>query len=232
MKYIGSKRRVAKQLYEHMAPYHEKVKYWVEPFVGGANMIEIVPGKRIGADANKYLIAVFTALQNGWVPPDEITEKEYVYIRNNKDKFAPELVGFVGVTCSFGAKFFAGYARDRARANYVLRGKSHLLKQLPLISDVAFKCTTYDKLLIPKSSIIYCDPPYQNTTCPYGVEKFNHEKFWKWAEHQSTKHIVFVSSYSAPVGWDCVLEIPLRCRVNARVAATQRVEKLFKKSVK
>ena len=39
---------------------------WVEPFVGGANMIDKVDGKRIGNDSHKHLIALHKALQDGY----------------------------------------------------------------------------------------------------------------------------------------------------------------------
>jgi len=45
------------------------IKKYVEPFVGGANMIEvIVCDTRIGNDSNKYLIAMWQRLQAGWEP--------------------------------------------------------------------------------------------------------------------------------------------------------------------
>ena len=55
MKYMGSKNRIAKEILPIMLEKREN-RTWVEPFVGGANMIDKVQGKRIGADINPYLI--------------------------------------------------------------------------------------------------------------------------------------------------------------------------------
>jgi len=45
MKYMGSKNRIAKHLLPIMLAECEKhnIEKWVEPFVGGANMIDKVP---------------------------------------------------------------------------------------------------------------------------------------------------------------------------------------------
>lgn len=55
MKYMGSKSRIAKEILPIMLKERGE-RTWVEPFVGGANMIDKVEGKRIGADLNYYLI--------------------------------------------------------------------------------------------------------------------------------------------------------------------------------
>lgn len=124
---------------------------------GGANIIDKVTGKRIGADINEYLIAMYLMLQVGWIPPDRISEKEYNDIRINKNTYPLHLVGFVGIGCSFGGKWFGGYARDGAgKRNYCLESKKNVLKQAPLIKDVQFRCRSYDKLELPGKAIIYC----------------------------------------------------------------------------
>lgn len=65
MKYMGSKNRIAKHILPIMLEYKTDDMVWVEPFVGGANMIDKVKGQRIGADFNEYLIAMWKELQKG-----------------------------------------------------------------------------------------------------------------------------------------------------------------------
>ncbi|CAH9012928.1 putative DNA adenine methylase [Vibrio phage 141O35-1] len=70
MIYMGSKARHAKEILAVIAPYRKEGQAWVEPFVGGANMIDKVEAPlRIGGDFNEYVIALYHALQSGWVPP-------------------------------------------------------------------------------------------------------------------------------------------------------------------
>ena len=56
---MGSKNRIAKEILPIMLNEREE-RVWVEPFVGGANMIDKVQGQRIGADINPYLIETMT----------------------------------------------------------------------------------------------------------------------------------------------------------------------------
>lgn len=44
MKYMGSKRRVAKYILPIMLAERKPDQWWVEPFVGGGNMIDKVEG--------------------------------------------------------------------------------------------------------------------------------------------------------------------------------------------
>jgi len=72
---MGSKARIAK----HIAPIINKyisdnqIKTYVEPFVGGANMIEHIECEnKYGLDSNKYLIEFLKAIQSGWNPLEDI----------------------------------------------------------------------------------------------------------------------------------------------------------------
>ena len=49
MKYVGSKRRYIKEILPLILSNREKGQYYVEPFVGGFNVMEHVNGNRIAA---------------------------------------------------------------------------------------------------------------------------------------------------------------------------------------
>ncbi len=69
MKYMGSKNRHAKELLPIILKDRQPGQWYVEPFVGGANMIDKVDGNRIGADSNEYVAALWKAISDGWVAP-------------------------------------------------------------------------------------------------------------------------------------------------------------------
>ena len=96
MKYMGSKNRIAKYILPIILKDRKDGQWYVEPFVGGANIIDKVDGNRIGADNNKYLIALFKEMQTQ-IPftPPHIGEKEYKQIQNNIDLHHDWLVGYV-----------------------------------------------------------------------------------------------------------------------------------------
>ena len=115
MKYMGSKNRIAKYLLPIILKDRKPNQYYVEPFVGGANMIDKVDGLRIGADVNEYLIAALKLIRDApHSIPDIITEDMYNILR--RARVVDGLTGFTAFSMSFGGKFFGGYRRDKAGA--------------------------------------------------------------------------------------------------------------------
>lgn len=227
MKYMGSKNRIAKHLLPIMLE-NRNGRTWVEPFVGGANMIDKVDGDRIGADFNEYVISLFTGIQNGFIPPNEVSEEEYKQARLNR-KVTP-LVSFIGFGCSYSGKWFGGYARGNTSKgkprNYCLESKKNILKQAENLKDVKFIHSSYQELDIPPNSLIYCDPPYEGTT-KY-KDKFNHAEFWEWCRNKAKEgHQVYISEYNAPKDFKCVWEKEVNSSLTKDTGSKKATEKLF-----
>lgn len=95
MRYMGSKNRIAKYILPIMLAERKPDQWWVEPFVGGANMIDKVKGKRIGNDANKDCIDALKLIRDNLhlIPKSnkEFTEQDY----KNRCKSKPLLKGFI-----------------------------------------------------------------------------------------------------------------------------------------
>ena len=205
MKYVGSKRRYIKEILPLILSNREKGQYYVEPFVGGFNVMEHVNGNRIAADIHKYLIALYKAIQDGWIPPEEISEKLYRDLKDYPEKYPPQLVGFAGFGASFSGKWFGGYARGEER-DYVKESRDNLLTQAPKLKGVLMVCCQYHQLQIPPNSIIYCDPPYESTL-KYFTPHFISSHFWMWCRKlRENGHTVFVSEYNAPDDFECIWE--------------------------
>lgn len=68
------------------------------------------------------------------------------------------------------------------------------LQQLERVQLLELHNKSYKDFSHLENSIIYLDPPYENTTGYHG-EKFNHEEFYNWAVEMSKKNIVLISSY-------------------------------------
>lgn len=224
MQYMGSKNRIAKHLLPIMLE-NRNGRTWVEPFVGGANMIDKVEGKRIGADTHEHLIELLRALQAGWIPPTDVSKEMYYEVKNNQDSYSEELIGFVGFLCSFGGKWWGGYAANSKGDNYADRGSRVLTKQAKKLKEIEFINCSYQDLEIPPNSLIYCDPPYEGTTKYKGG--FDHLEFWEWCRIKAKEgHLVYVSEYNAPSDFKCVKEIEHKTILNKN-AQDKRVEKLF-----
>ena len=226
MKYMGSKNRIAKDILPIMLKDRKERQYWVEPFVGGANMIDKVEGNRIGADFNKYVIEGLLSIRDHLdeLPKDntEFTEEMYKQLRKD-DSYKHK--GYASFQFSFGNKFMGGYAKNNSNTDYVAQGFRSALKQSPKLQGIDLIHCSYDELEIPSNSIIYCDPPYEGTT-KY-KDDFNHTKFWQWCRDKSKEgHIVFISEYSAPEDFECIWSKEIISTLNKN-QKDKKTEKLF-----
>ncbi|WP_162306939.1 DNA adenine methylase [Winogradskyella ouciana] len=227
---MGSKARFAKFLLPIILKDRRPNQVYIEPFAGGMNMIDKVDGVRIANDQHKELMAMWQALiYDNWDPPKSITYDEYQHMRYNREEYPDYLLGYVGFN-SFGAKWFAGYRRDKiGKRDYWGEHYRNIIKQVPNLERVKLSCKSYTDLEIPKNSIIYCDPPYAATT-KYSL-KFDHKQFWDWCREQSKAgHLVFVSEFQAPSDFICVWEkvAKTNLRYDKATTGTKRItEKLF-----
>jgi len=231
LRYFGGKFRLAKQISSFL---NKQILYYnydtyLEPFVGGANIPQYIQCKnKFAYDINHYLISLYQSLQSGYNLPDIITEEQYKDIKNNKDKYDPELVAFVGYGCSYSGKFFGGYARDKRGDDYCKNAKNSILRKMNKMQDVIFQQADY-RNLHPTNSIIYCDPPYQNTTQNgYINSSFNSEEFWDIIRSWSKTNKVYISEYNAPSDFISVLQFDTKTNIRTKIKSDQnRIEKIF-----
>ena len=83
---------------------------------------------------------------------------------------------------------------------------------------------SYEQVVIPKDSVIYCDIPYEGTNKYNKAENFDYERFYTWAESQTAP--VFISSYQMPTDrFDCIEEYAHRSTLNDKNnnAVTERI---------
>jgi len=227
MKYMGSKRRIAKDILPIILENRMPDQWYVEPFCGGCNMIELVNGNRIANDYNEYVAEMWNGLVNkNWQPPTEITEEQYNDIKTNKEQYSKELVGFTGIAVTFGSTWFGTYARNKRGTNYAMEGRSNLMKQVKRLQGTIFTSSSYCDIALPENSIIYCDPPYEGVAAY--KDKFNHIAFWQWCREKTNEgHSVFISEYNAPNDFECIWQSELKTNMNAKYE-TKPLEKLFK----
>lgn len=197
MRYMGGKFAIAGQISGLLRQLRVGDQPYLEPFVGGCNIVpRIVGGIRIASDANPYLITMYKALQNGWEPPQSMTRDEWYAIKERMDVGDP-LTAFAGFGCSFGGKWFGGYAEDNAIHKYAAETKRGLLAKFRKLSSVSFDCCDY-RAHDPHGMLIYCDPPYVNTTSYKAADAFDHDAFWQTMREWSKGNTVCISEYVAP----------------------------------
>lgn len=201
---------------------------WVEPFVGGANIIDKVPShyERIGYDLSDHAIHAAIGVRDHIDSfPENVSKDEYLLLKGtNPDP----ITSWVRFHCSFGSKFEGGYATNSRGVNYCMEGRKNLHKQSELIKDVEFICDSYENLDF-ENCLIYCDPPYQKST-GYKTGAFDHDKFFNWCREQAKKNIVFVSEYDAPDDFSCLWsgEVLTSFASQRDKPTNNAVEKLFR----
>ncbi len=227
MKYMGSKARIAKHILPIILKDRKEGQCYVEPFVGGANMIDKVDGLRIGADVNDSLIKALILIRDNpeLIPRNNTEYTREMYESAKKTNLSNPVDCFAMFNYSFGAKFKGGWAKNSRGRDYVKECVRNVLKQSELIKGVEFINSQYNELCIPQQGIIYCDPPYAGTT-KY-KDDFDHELFWQWCrEKVSEGHQVFVSEYNAPDDFVCVWKKEIQSGLDVN-KTKKAIEKLF-----
>lgn len=230
MVYIGSKKRIAKFIVPIMERYRNPDQVWVEPFVGGGNSICEASGIRIGSDANTHTIGALKIIRDHAreLPKNksEFTKSDYEKIRSGADH---KFKDFIGYAYSYMGAWFDVWANsdndDYTRAVY----RSAII-QSPKLKNITLQCNDYKDLVIPKNSLIYCDPPYVNTEGKY-KKALDHNEFYQWCYTKKEEgHTVFLSEYTAPKRFKCIWQKKVKSALGNYGKANHysvKAEKLF-----
>lgn len=229
MRYMGGKFHIANALGGEINVRRASGQPYWEPFVGAGWVLDRVPGgKRYASDANEKLIALWQALQDGWIPPISLTEEEYNTIKANQDSMNPALVAFAGFGLSFAGKWFGGYAREDSDRKYAKDARNSLLK-LRITGVTFFHANFIGREPPEEAMMIYCDPPYAGTTGYQATGRWDPTPFWWWARELADQgHTVLISEYQAPDDFTCIAEFPKKTEMRTKNGGREtRIERLF-----
>jgi DNA adenine methylase len=221
MRYCGGKARIAK----HIAPVILRLasgRPIIEPFCGGLSMT-IALSPILISDSSRPLVTLISAVRTGWTPP-VLSETDYKRLRY--DESDPVLRAYAGICCSWGGKWFGGYAKGHATNPRPQETTARtLLKRVGMTAHIPLLLSDYKNVEIPRGSLVYCDPPYINSTHAYPSESlFDHDEFWDWAKMISfSGSNVVVSERVAPDWASCVYER----RTKLSLIGNDEAERLF-----
>ena len=240
MKYIGSKAKIAKDIVPIIQKYIDdnNIKRYIEPFVGGFNVIDKIKcERRDGSDIDKLLIQFVGACQNNPNLLNELpelpTREHYYEVRDNK-KYSDWYKGAILLFASYNARVYGGCygafakTKDGIIRNYFQEAKRNFEKQLPLLKDINIYHKDYsDWNMWIGGCLFYCDIPYKASMHDYSLP-FNHEQFYNWCEEQTKQgNIVLVSEYEMPEDrFECIWQKQVKTHQNNR-NKLDKVEKLF-----
>lgn len=233
MRYNGGKSKLVSGIQKTIDSMRLHRSTYIEPFLGGGAVFERVAPDFDDAkcgDTHEDLVLMWKSISEGWIPPSVVTEDNYLRIKLSKPS---ALRGFVGFGCSFGAKWFGGYARAK-KPNGEDRNFADESARACVRASESFKGRTiwhcsYSHFndVIDEDCVVYCDPPYKGTLgyASSGAD-FNHDAFWKIAgEWRNRGALVLVSEFNAPNNWK---EISCTDRVRSQGLERSRVlDKIF-----
>lgn len=200
MQYMGGKGRQAKHVVAAILADTDLRGVWYEPFCGSCFVTaEAAPHfvRLVAADAHPDLIMMWLGLQSGWVPPDSVTREEYAALRHAEPS---ALRAFVGFGCSFGGKWFGGYASNNRGDDFVgAARRGCLLKSSLMGGKTEFYNIPFGTTTPPPGTVVYCDPPYAGTT-GYATGAFDHGSFYATLREWAVSCPVYVSEYTDPIG--------------------------------
>ena len=232
MSYLGGK---AKEMWIARILNHSLFdsKDYYEPFCGYCHILKRVIGKLSysASDAHPHLVRLLTGVQRHEALPEHITRERYQELRCSDDVSLESAIACFAY--SFNGKAWGGYAPCYVRRSGRVddQVKSRLNHYAALQASASFQAARlsladYRTLSPQAGSLVYCDPPYANTTRYRGTGTFNSNEFWTCMAKWSADCIVIVSEYDAPEGWRCIAQAEKRCTL-AGVKHSVRLEKLF-----
>lgn len=222
MHYLGSKARHAKEIVAITLANRRPDQIYVEPFVGGGNVIVNVPqgAGRIANDKNYAMVALLDALGNrGWLPPETMTQAEWRKVMKLKSGLdeAPwdvqALYAFAATGPTFGSMWAGQWAKDYPgmEGTRYRQAREAAIRDIPGLTGIEFHHGSFADLVIPDRALVYCDPPYSGTTGYSGAKTiikvdeslgkndWKTNAFWKWADALVDRGChVFVSEYKGP----------------------------------
>jgi len=228
MQYMGGKSRISNDISAIINTY-SKDKNFVSLFCGSCAIeSKVVAKQKTCNDGHTYLIELLTAVQTGWEIPDNVSKEDYYIAKENKDD-NKALTGFIGFGCAFGGKWFGGYAKNNSGTNYAKQSKNSLLKKMEnLKTNTYFTNLDYKSVEIPLDSVVYCDPPYANTTGYSNSNTFTHKEFWDYMRILSQNNLVFISELNAPEDFVPIWQKPFKRVLDVdKENIFESLEKLF-----
>ena len=231
MSYIGGKARGASHILAVLNDQRFDGYDYLEPFVGMGHVLRRVTNKRryVASDGNALVVRLLRAVQDGEALP-AITRERYAQLRVGEGVSLERAVA--AFQYSFNGREFGGYVHTYRRASGTLddipasRARYYAtLRASPPFAHATLTHCDY-RAHTPSQCLVYCDPPYENTT-GYTTAPFDHAAFWETVREWSRDNVVLVSEYAAPPDFACVAQRAKPSCLAGGHRQTPRVERLF-----
>lgn len=230
MRYLGGKTRNAKELTKVLNEYRKPNQLYFEPFAGGLSIATKMKSPMVLNDIHPALIKLYKSIQdNTFIYPQKFLTKHDYELCKSKMNLDNPMTAFIGFGLSYAGKWFGGYDtyydnRDQVGKTTTMCINSLKKKFATNVKDAIFENKNYLEFS-PKDMLIYCDPPYKNTTDYDFIGEFDTNEFWDTIRKWSKDNIVIISEFAAPKDFEEIFSKDYKvqmCKDQQKV-----VEKLF-----
>lgn len=228
---MGSKNRIAKHILPFILNELDKDTKYVEPFVGGGNMIDKLNHPlKFGYDFNPCAIDALKIIRDrvNDLPKNnsEFTETRYKEMLKGVSNEYEWMWPFARFAYSFGGTYNGGWSRNRDKSDYVSRAYMNAVNQSPNLQNLYLECKSYDQIELESNMVLYCDPPYRGTT-KY-KNSFDHEKFEEWClEASKIVKAIFISEYNMSDNFESIWSKEVSSNLTVSEKNKTNSEKLF-----
>ena len=206
---------------------------YLEPFVGYGHILRRVERKRSyrAFDNNPLLVVLLNGVRAGKrFPRIHKPTYEQLRYRTHDLSFRRAVAAFA---YSYKGMEWGGYFNECPQRNrwYAEEHERYykMLRQNEVFMKARIRKSDY-RDHDPRGMLIYCDPPYKNTTgYSANTEKieFDHDEFWDTMRRWSRHNIVFISEYRAPRDFACVARFHKYCQLAPCGKPIDRFERVF-----
>lgn len=238
MAYVGGKSTGFRHIIDVLNnPKYDNMDY-LELFCGYCHITKRIKNKKSITinDKNELLICLLNGIRDN-LPYPKISRERYNELKNQHNIITFERA-IAGFCYSYNGKLWGGYVLDNSNSpSYKKYGKLMVyhnqrqnyydkLKKNNSFMTASIHCNSYEDFK-PTNCLIYCDPPYRNTTGynKNNVGDFDHDKFWNYIREISKNNIVFVSEYNAPIDFEVVSQLNKKSTLSGK--RLEKTEKLF-----
>lgn len=200
---------------------------YIEPFCGYCHILRRIKKKKsyIACDSNELLVVLLNNIQKGG--KDYVVNKSEYKKLKAEPSINPIKASYAAFTYSYNGKYFGGYVCKYKGRNYPKERKRYYAS---LYKNETFQKTKiynrdYKWISNVKDKLIYCDPPYMNTT-EYD-DKFDSDMFWETVRKASEKNYIFVSEYNAPSDFICIDSKEKRTSISGKGSTRKNKECVF-----
>lgn len=218
IKWSGSKRKVASEIYSH---FPKEFKNYHEPFLGGGSMLPYSKGRKgFASDIISELICLWNSIKNDpkqvhlkyksyWEDLQSRGPEVYYEVRNHFNKTRDHNAFlFLTRTCVNGLirfnknnEFNNSFHLSRPGINPA-RLEKILLSWSKAVSNIEFSCNDYRESFnrVKKGDLVFLDPPYGGTVGRYQKIEFDVEEFYIQIDRLNAKGAYWILTFDGTAG--------------------------------